>query len=279
MSRKVFFAFLCYFFIFSTNSYSKPIREVEANEKKVIGVSTAVGYSTILEFTSRPTSAILGDQDAFKLEYLKNSITIKPLIPHAKSNLFIFTEYDRFNCTLSTGPSSSADYIVRISAPHNSPSASDDSENGDEPTSIKKRQSTSVTMTINKIVQYAGFSLKVVSVTRPKNINSPNGSIVLDFTLSSQKRRHTFSPQALGIRQGKNFLSIEDVYLDSLDLIPRQNPIHGKIVILLKDLFSKSHLEMVFAVPSINKKEKVHRIVTWIPLITPTPIKSGGLNG
>src|SRR5260221_731277 len=93
------------------DSYAKNLRQLQFNENQVAEIHTALGFSTILEFPSRPISAVLGDQDSFKLEYVGNSITIKPLVAHAKSNLFVFTEFERFNCTLRAGSSDDVDYV------------------------------------------------------------------------------------------------------------------------------------------------------------------------
>ena len=76
-------------------------------------IRTSPGFSTILQFDAKPTSVVLGDQDSFKIEYVGNSLTIKPLREGVKTNLFVFTDYDRFNFRLVSGQSN-ADYVVKV---------------------------------------------------------------------------------------------------------------------------------------------------------------------
>lgn len=92
-----------------------PARTVVVGESDVPEIRTALGLSTILELPARPTTPpILGDQDAFKIEAAGSGLAIKPLLPGAKSNLFTFTDYDRFSFRLVTVPQAQADYRVII---------------------------------------------------------------------------------------------------------------------------------------------------------------------
>jgi hypothetical protein len=47
----------------STLAYAASIREVKGTNRSLIPIQTALGFSTILEFQSKPLSAVLGDQD------------------------------------------------------------------------------------------------------------------------------------------------------------------------------------------------------------------------
>jgi len=106
--------FVSAFALFSIHALGGIIHEVQCSSNKLIPIHTALGFSTILEFESKPTSAVLGDQDGIKLEYVGNSITLKPLIGGSHTNLFVFTEIDRYNFTIQTRSSSLVAYIVRI---------------------------------------------------------------------------------------------------------------------------------------------------------------------
>jgi len=112
-----FFCSLLSFILVPNLTFGKGVRTIEATEDTIIPVKTALGYSTVLSFSTKPNSAILGDQDSFKLEYVGNSITLKPLIAHATSNLFVFTPYERFNITLKTGTPLEADYHLKLTTP------------------------------------------------------------------------------------------------------------------------------------------------------------------
>ncbi|MCC7406397.1 MAG: hypothetical protein IT288_18530 [Bdellovibrionales bacterium] len=48
------------------------------------------GFSSILEFEEAPTQVVLGDQNLFQVEKLERSIVIKPLVPYATTNMFVY---------------------------------------------------------------------------------------------------------------------------------------------------------------------------------------------
>lgn len=48
------------------------------------------GFSSILEFEESPTQVVLGDQNLFQIEKLQRSIVIKPLVPYATTNMFVY---------------------------------------------------------------------------------------------------------------------------------------------------------------------------------------------
>lgn len=98
---------------YPTNVYAS-ISSVEVTSENVTTVRTALGYSTMLNFDQKPTSAVIGDQDAFKVEFISNSISVKPLLPNARTNLFVFTEYGRYSFRLTCGAADAAQYSINI---------------------------------------------------------------------------------------------------------------------------------------------------------------------
>jgi type IV secretory pathway VirB9-like protein len=96
---------------------SPRVKKVEVQKDQIVHVNTAMGIATIIQVPDRPNSVVVGDQDAFKVEYLDLAITIKPITPHGKSNLYIYTDYRRFNVELATGSEASADYVVYLDNP------------------------------------------------------------------------------------------------------------------------------------------------------------------
>ena len=93
------------------------VRKVEVKADQIVAVRTALGVATIIQVPDRPNSLVVGDQSAFKVEYLDQAITIKPLHGSARSNLYIYTDYRRFNVQLVSVPESSADYVVYLENP------------------------------------------------------------------------------------------------------------------------------------------------------------------
>ena len=244
-------------------SFAKTIREVRASENQPVNIKTALGYSTILEFSSKPISAVLGDQDAFRLEFVGNSITVKPLLPHAKSNLFVFTEYERFSCTLKSGQASEVDYVVKLKAPvsqvapENGPSATVAAQIKDPPT--KKR-------VVGKRVSYSGFVLELAALTWIGGGGASRETLIFDFKLSSQLKPYVFSAHSIGIRQGGRFVDLESLYLESAKLLPGDAPVTGKAVVLTSNIVMSKPLNLVFAVPDPANRKKARRMEVILEL-------------
>jgi hypothetical protein len=228
-------------------AFSRSIKTVTADEGSVVVVKTSIGYSTILEFTSKPLSAVLGDQDSFKLEYVGNSLTLKPLYPRAKSNLFVFTEFDRFNCEVQTVPPSQVDYIIRVRTKKKS-------------YPVVTAEDSRIEIPIHKSSSYDGFSVKIVSISHEKKNARPRAVTLIDFELGTLKNSYSFQPASIGVKQSGKFIPAESLYMDSLELTPSQPPIHGKFAILDQDYLVRQPIEIVFAVPDSKNPKKVHRI-------------------
>ena len=102
------------FLLLPASAMADRVRHVECRTDQIVTIRTAMGIATIIQVPDRPNSVVVGDQDKFKVEYLDQAITIKPLQPGAKSNLYVYTDYRRFNVQLITGPEVSADYVVYL---------------------------------------------------------------------------------------------------------------------------------------------------------------------
>jgi len=110
--------FLIFFVFVSFNAMSSQrVRKVEVNGDQIVTVRTSIGIATIIQVPDRPNSVVVGDQDSFKVEYLDQAITIKPLTSGAKSNLYVYTDWKRFNVELISGAQASADYVVYLTLP------------------------------------------------------------------------------------------------------------------------------------------------------------------
>ncbi len=95
------------------NVYAQ-VRALTIDSDQIALVKTSLGIATIIEVPDKPNSVVLGDQSAFKVEYLDKAITIKPLRNNAKTNLYVYTDWRRFNVQLVTGPQQNADYVVYL---------------------------------------------------------------------------------------------------------------------------------------------------------------------
>ena len=73
------------------------VRHVAVQGDEIITVRTSIGIATIIQVPDRPNSVVVGDQESFKVEYLDQAITIKPLSQGVKSNLYVYTDWKRYN--------------------------------------------------------------------------------------------------------------------------------------------------------------------------------------
>lgn len=101
------------FFYSATPGLSASSRSVNLAEGETQTVKTALGFSTILKFNSKPTAVVLGDQESFKVEYVGNSLTVKPVRRAVTTNLFVFTDYESFNFKLIPNQQN-PDYELKI---------------------------------------------------------------------------------------------------------------------------------------------------------------------
>ena len=275
MKRSALLSATLSFFLLGFQAMGMPIKTIEIDDGKIVKINAALGYSTILEFNSKPVSAVLGDQDAFKLEFYKNNITIKPLIPHAKTNLFVFTEFDRFNCTILTGQPGDVDYIVRIKRKTQGPPTVVADQNRGAEIKVKTKQ-------INKVSSYLGFTLRVISVSYFQAQENSRGVTVVDFELSSRSKSYRFSPATLGVRQKNEYLNIESLSIDSFELRAKGVPVHGKIAVLNKDLRDVGPIEIIFAIPIQSKRSTkgVYRLSVVVGKSTAVKKQEkGGIDG
>jgi len=210
--------FILWSFLFPSISFAGHNRKIQLSESDVHEVRTALGYSTLLEFDSRPTGAILGDQDAFKVEYLGNSISIKPLFPSSKTNLFVFTDYEKFNFRLSTGSASHVDYSVRVKrkskkeaqgafriGPAKIPSVSELSE-----------------ISVGRKVDQNGLTLTLLSIAVPVS----RAAYVVRFSIASGGAINAPVPlkndDITVVQSGKN-IPIHNLYLERSELSPNSS--------------------------------------------------------
>lgn len=251
----------------NTNTYSKPPRVVTIDETSIVPIYTALGYSTMLQFDSKPSSVILGDQDAFRAEFVGQSLTIKPIIGKGKTNLFVFTDYDRYNFQLINGPPSSVDYIVQvkrkssrsISQPgFSEPSKKINSSVEDVPKEIKK--------SISKNTVCGPLKLSVESLRFPES----NKWVLVDFSIqltTSANNQFHFLGGDIDVTQNQKSLLIENLYFDSMLLSKQNSRIYGFAMIDLT-LVQPNIAALRFS-PDFLKRYKCQSAKVIIPSLIP----------
>jgi len=198
--------------MFGSYANAKGIRTLTVSENDVVAVRVAVGYSTLLQFDSRPTQAIVGDQDSFKVEYVGNSLAIKPLVSGVSTNIFVANQFERFNFRLTSGRGFEPDYILKVKRKRDEagPSAG-----------------TLLTKAVHKEGRQHGMQVKLLTVTTTKN----DFAVIYSFEVTALNQKRTFQAGDFEVVQAGRSLPIENIYLERLVLEKGQR-LQGLMVVL-----------------------------------------------
>lgn len=189
--------FLASFVLGSESQRGQRVRKLYLKRDDIALVRTAVGIATLIQVPDRPTSVVLGDTNAFKVEYLDNAITIKPLSHSSRSNLYIYTEARRFSVSLVTAPQAGADYIVYLEPESRSPEL------------VKERwrayrtekSNSTLNITIRRLGTVSDLLMVDLSIVGKKDIN--------------------FSPEWIWLTQNGKTIPIQNLSLTGVKLSPR----------------------------------------------------------
>lgn len=191
------------------------VRKITVQGDQVVTVKTAIGIATIIQVPDSPNSVVVGNQNAFKVEYLERAITIKPLSFGAKSNLYIYTDWKRYNVQLVAGPEATAEYIVYLENPKRK---------------VERGKAAGVVWTSFKNqLRNDGLTFEVNRLGRTKD-----GVLLIEFTLRS-KKKETLRPEWLWLTQNGQTRLIHSLFLSSLQ-IKSNDPVQGVIQLLQTDL-------------------------------------------
>ena len=188
------------------------VRKLEVQVDQVVPVRTAIGVATIIQVPDRPNSIVVGDLSAFKVEYLDQAITIKPLRFGAKSNLYVYTDYRRFNVQLLTTNEPSADYVVYLENPKEKL----------KPSTLKW-EPLSARMSNEDLV----FEIRRIAKTK-------DGVLLIEFFLASVKPAK-FQPEWIWLTQGGLTRPIHNLSLSGQDMGPSR-AVTGVMQVLKNDI-------------------------------------------
>ena len=211
---KVFLNIITILFVVNVNATTTKIRSVLVQNDQIIAVKTSLGIATIIQVPDPPHSVVVGDQNSFKVEYLGNALTIKPLSNNAKSNLYIYTDWKRYNVQLITTDESNADYVVYLKNPV-----------------LRPKIASGITEWFRFQNEFSNDNLKfkVVKV----GLQIPH-TLLIDFELTS-KEKIQVSPDWFWLIQKGRSKTIYNLLLSDLNL-EKGNKINGTIQILTKDI-------------------------------------------
>jgi len=203
------------------------VRRVFPSKDQIVRVNTALGIATIIQLPDRPNSVVVGDQEAFKVEYLDQALTIKPLQFGVKSNLYIYTDYKRFNVQLITGPEKEADYVVYLNnTPINKMKLTDQGNYETTPNGIHWKP-------LNKFITNDSLSLKIIRLGQAED----HRLLLIEILLTSGKQE-LLKPDWLWITQEGKTKSIHNLFLSGLE-VNSKSSVLGLLQILRSDLNEK----------------------------------------
>lgn len=200
-----------------TSEANQRVRRVSVQGDQIVTVQTSLGIATIIQVPDRPNSVVVGDQDSFKVEYLDQAITIKPLSGGARSNLYIYTDWRRFNVALISGSEAVADYVVYLDIPKERPQTTSSKDSGIRWTDFKNSLKSDT------------ISLNIKRVGKTKE-----GILLVEFVVSSTARE-VFKPEWLWITQSGEMRPIHNLFMSALEVTP-QKPISGVLQMRQIDL-------------------------------------------
>lgn len=197
------------------------VRNVEVKKDQIISVETRLGIATLIQLPERPSSVVIGDQGSFKVEYLDKAVTVKPLFVGARTNLYVYTDFHRFNIELVTSRGRSPDYVVYLKPLNPQP-----------PRELPVRWRPYKTKT--------GKSPLVLELKRTGS--SSDGLVLIDFRMHAKKPL-SFSPEAIWITEGEKVRPIEHLYLSDTQASPLSS-IHGLVMLKRADFSGISPLKL-----------------------------------
>lgn len=196
------------------------VRKVEVTPDQIVTVKTAIGIATLIQVPERPNSIVVGDLAGFKVEYLDQAITIKPLIRNAKSNLYIYTDYRRFNVELMTGPEASADYVVYLL-----------------PTKEKAFRSSIKWMASSAMIKNGGLEIRILRIGV-----SRDDLIHVEFEIESDVLEK-IKPESFWVTQSGKVRPIQNLVLSAVE-VSKSKSIRGIIQIRKADCSVNTPLQL-----------------------------------
>ncbi len=197
------------------------VRHIFLKKDQIVAVKTSVGIATLIQVPDRPTSAIIGDTEAFKLEYLDNGVTIKPLHGGARTNLYIYTDSQRFSIHLVPAPKELADYIVYLKSASTPPKPEG---------KVQWKQYLRTT-------QAGAFTLKIIKLGL-----QAGGILFVNFEIKAAKD-FPIKPDWFWVTQDGKYKPIQSLYLSRLSASPPL-PTSGTLILKESDFAGTSPLKL-----------------------------------
>jgi len=229
------------------------VRHIQVKGDQIALVRTAIGVATIIQVPDKPNSVVVGDQAGFKIEYLDQAVTIKPLHHGAKSNLYIYTDWQRFNAQLVAGSEAEADYVVYLDNPAAAPDVTRALEK--KANDKKNRSPSTKWFAYQRGARSGDISFEVKRVGR-----SLDGFLFIEFAATSS-RPLLLRPEWIWLTQAGVARPIQYLMLSTTELNKGVSA-HGLIQILRTDIRESEAMAI-----EIRRKKtavvRIPRVTAW----------------
>lgn len=215
-------------------------------------------FSTLIKFDAHPEPGLIGDQDAFKVEYMRNMVAVKPLVSKGSTNLFLFTKEGQFNFRLVASPSvhDNIVYVKRLYTPQ--PKAPE--------IEYARLIDDLLTKKINKESAKNGVLLRVESVATPPSRSTLLVRFVAEATpkaKSPELRR-----DAIFVKQNQAEIPIENTYLERSKPSPQVYRVSG--ILLLRAGGINKDQPLTLCLSLLDPKKKACDLsVSFLPSLAP----------
>ena len=232
--------------------YAAPIRTVYLNDSDLANIAVEFGFSTLLKFDSHPEPGLIGDQDGFKVEYLKNIVAIKPLVMKGQTNLFVFTKDGQFGFRL-TAARGKHDNVVFVKPTKNSGPAG--------PTMAKTTVEIDdlLTRKIARKSRVGDFEFTLESIATPLS----RSTVILRATIIQSIKPKGSKPEnltadSIAILQGTKAIKIENAFFEKQSL---KEEFRTSVLILIRasDLNHKAQVKIAFT-PNVSQRNNLAQI-------------------
>lgn len=213
------------------------VRTVHPKADEIILIHTSLAFATMIQFPDAVNVQlpITGDLSAFRIEPVENGaakgLSLKPLRAGAKTNLFLFTDKQRYNFKLVTESESSADYIVYI-------------RTKSDPALLQWK-------TLEKTV--SGNELKF---TLHKLVTTKDQMLLFDLSFSSVNEDVKLSPENIWVYQDKKSKLIQSLFISDKKIQAKKS-VQASLAISKNELTVGQSLEINYQ----DKKTNVSLIV------------------
>lgn len=237
--------FLC-LILFSCTLYAAPTRTVYLNDSDLANIAVEVGFSTLLKFDSHPEPGLIGDQDGFKVEYLKNIVAIKPLVTRGQTNLFVFTKDGQFGFRLVASRGRHDNVVFVKSIKNRGPA-------GPTMTKTTIEIDDLLTRKIGKRSRVGDFEFTLESVATPQSRSTTILKAVVNQSMKTKgSKPENISVDNIAILQGTKTVKIENAFFEKQI---QKEGFRTSLLILIRasDLNRKDKLKIVFMPRSVQK--------------------------